>query len=111
MNRLFFTTLYLSEGQKRKRSKLLVLVSTRKILRNKTIIIDKLFNIILCVSYLLGRAPQARLIRPNKLLEVVGFPKRVYGASIPTKAISTTIPTKRSAAYNSNSAQKSFPLF
>lgn len=60
---------------------------------------------------LLGRAAQACCTRPSKPLDVDGFPKRAYGANKPTKAMSTTTPTKRSAAYNSNSDQKSLPLF
>lgn len=60
---------------------------------------------------LLGRAPYACCSRPRKPLDRDGCPIRTYGASMPTKAMLTTTPTKRSATYNSNSAQKSLPLF
>ena len=61
--------------------------------------------------HLLGKDPAILLNLPKSPVEADGFPILTYGASSPTSAISTATPTRRSAAYSSNSAQKSFPLF
>lgn len=61
--------------------------------------------------HLLGKELQARLNLASGPVDAEARPNLTYGAKRPTRAMSTTIPTSRSAAYNSNSFQKSFPLF
>ena len=61
--------------------------------------------------HLLPKDPAILLNLPKSLVEADGFSILTYGASSPTSAISTDTLTRRSAAYSSKSAQKSFLLF
>lgn len=62
------------------------------------------------MNHLLGRDEVAFCRRPKRPLDTDCLPIRAQGANIPTKAMSTTRPTNKSAVYNSNSDQKFFPL-
>ena len=61
--------------------------------------------------YLLRKDLAILLNLPKSPVEADGFSILTYGASSPTSAISTATLTRRSAAYSSNSVQKSFLLF